>query len=106
MRLSFTSKEPAPVLREPVRTEIPQLQDAEISAVYYGQRVAGDFYDFVRTGQNRVLFGLLDVAGQHDDNRNVVTTAQRTFRSSGAELFATDEVNEADAMMELSVRIN
>ena len=32
----------------PVQAEVPELQDAELAALYYGQRMGGDFYDFVR----------------------------------------------------------
>src|SRR5438067_4508951 len=101
-----SSKNARPVHREPTHTKVPQLHDAEICAVYYGQRLAGDFYDFVRAGQNRVLFGLLDVAGQHDDNRAVVRAAQRTFRSVAIKLFGPEDINEANAMIELSVQLN
>src|SRR5947209_19263611 len=103
MRFSFKSKPARPILREPVHTSTPELHDAEISAMYYGQRLAGDFYDFVRAGQNRLLFGLLDVAGQHDHNRDVVMAAQRTFRSVASELFSAEDINEANAMVELGV---
>jgi serine phosphatase RsbU (regulator of sigma subunit) len=71
-----------------------------------GQRVAGDFYDSLRVGPQRVLFGLLDVAGRGEENRSILGTAQQIFRSGGVELFAGDDINESDAMTELSLRIN
>jgi serine phosphatase RsbU (regulator of sigma subunit) len=77
-----------------------------LASIYYGYRMAGDFYDFVRVSPNRVLFGLLDVAGGLEDTRAIVAAAQHTFRSVGTELFASRDVNEADAMMELCLQLN
>lgn len=95
---------PAPY--EPVGADVPKLKGAEIAAVYYGQRQAGDFYDFVRVHPERVLFGLLDVAGSLNDTRTILSRAQNTFRTAGASLFAADNVNEADAMVELCLQLN
>lgn len=106
MAFLFQSKKKPAIAPEPVHAEIPQLESAEMSAVYYGQRRAGDFYDFVSVGHQRTLFGLLDVAGQRDDNRAILNAAQTTFRSLALELFGKEELNEADAMIELGVQLN
>jgi serine phosphatase RsbU (regulator of sigma subunit) len=103
----FRSKKPPPPQRtELARADVPTLRGAEIAAVFYGQRIAGDYYDFLRVNNARVLFGLLDVAGRREDNRQILTAAQATFRTSGAELLHADVVNEPDAMIELCVRLN
>jgi len=68
--------------------------------------MAGDFYDFIRVTPNRVLFGLLDVAGELEGTRPIVSAAQQTFRTVGTDLFSTKDVNEADAMMELCLQLN
>ncbi len=99
-------KSPRVVLRHPVQSKVPDLHDAELAAVYYGQRQAGDFYDFIRVSPNRVVFGLLDVAGRLEDSRAVVNAAQHTFRTRGVELLAAPEVNEAEAMIELCLELN
>ena len=91
---------------EPVHAEVPALRDAEVAAIYYGQRQGGDFYDFVRVTEERILFGLLDVAGSFEENRAIVAAAQDTFRKLGVSLFAGEEVNEADAMAELCHELN
>ncbi|MBZ5705993.1 MAG: serine/threonine-protein phosphatase [Acidobacteriia bacterium] len=106
MRFLFKQEKPAVLSREPVHANVPELVDAELAAIYYGYRMAGDFYDFIRVSPNRVLFGLLDVAGRHDDNREIVTAAQKTFRTEAAELFAREEVNEAEAMVHLCIHLN
>jgi phosphoserine phosphatase RsbU/P len=91
---------------EPVPTIFPKLDGAEIGAVFVGKRMAGDFYDSVRVSPERVLIGLLDVAGRRDDNRPLLIAAQEVFRNSGAELFSRSDINESDAMTELNLRIN
>jgi sigma-B regulation protein RsbU (phosphoserine phosphatase) len=89
-----------------VQATVPELKDAQLAAVYYEQRVGGDCYDFLRVSPTRVLFILLDVAGRIDDNREIVSSAQNTFRSMGAELFAREDVNEAEAMVDLCLALN
>lgn len=91
---------------EPIHAEVPELRDAAVAAVYYGQRQAGDFYDFIRVSDERVLFGLLDVAGALDETRSIVSAVQQTFRTLGLSLFSDGDVNEADAMSELCLELN
>jgi serine phosphatase RsbU (regulator of sigma subunit) len=105
MRALFHFEEPAPV-RDPVHSDVPEVHGAELASVYYGRRMAGDFYDFFRVTPNRVLFGLLDVAGGLEDTRTILSAAQHTFRTVGTELFAQKDFNEADAMMELCLQMN
>jgi sigma-B regulation protein RsbU (phosphoserine phosphatase) len=91
---------------EPLPTVFPKIEGAEIAAVFAGKRMAGDFYDSVRVSPERVLIGLLDVAGLRDDNRHLLLAAQEIFRNSGADLFSQPDINESDAMTELNLRIN
>jgi sigma-B regulation protein RsbU (phosphoserine phosphatase) len=108
MRSLFRSnRDSVTVLVEPVPTVFPKIEGAEIAAVFAGKRrMAGDFYDSIRVSAERVLIGLLDVAGPREQNRNIMTAAQDTFRSAGKELFSGPDINEADAMTELNLRIN
>src|SRR5215470_8100055 len=92
----FGRSQPRPAT--PAHAQPPELKEAQLAAIYYGQRTGGDFYDFVRVSPTRVLFALLDVAGRLDENRGIVTAAQGTLRKSGAELLAEDDTNEADAL--------
>jgi serine phosphatase RsbU (regulator of sigma subunit) len=89
-----------------VQAPAPDLQNAQMAAFYYDQRVGGDCFDFLRVSPTRVLFILLDVAGRIADNRQIISSAQRAFRSMGTELFAHDDVNEANAMVELFLHLN
>ncbi|MGA8440285.1 MAG: SpoIIE family protein phosphatase [Candidatus Sulfotelmatobacter sp.] len=97
--------DPQPSL-EPATNGFPKIQGAEIAASTYGKRVAGDFYDSLRVSPERVLFGLLDVAGRRESNQAILSAAQGTFRTLGAELFSRPDFNEADAMTELCLSLN
>src|ERR1700752_270060 len=103
----FHSGKPEPSATvEPVPTIFPAIAGADIAAVFVGNRVAGDFYDSVRVSPERVLLGLLDVSGRRDDNRGILIAAQEIFRNFGTELFSPADINEADAMVELCLRLN
>lgn len=103
--LNLRRRRPLPV-RDPVHSTVPDLKGANLSAIYYGHRMGGDFYDFLRVSPTRVLFGLLDVAGRLEDNHEIVSAAQQTFRTVGAELFAGDDINESEAMVEVCLQLN
>jgi len=102
----FHSADAAPSVMEPVATVFPEIAGADIAAVFVGKRVAGDLYDSVRVSSDRVLIGLLDVAGRREDNRNLLVAAQEIFRTVGLQLFSPPDINESDAMTELCLRIN
>lgn len=106
MRFLFRQRAQESVGIEPLPAVFPKIEGAELAAAVIGQRVGGDFYDALRVSPQRVLFGLLDVAGRREENRGILTAAQQTFRSRGAELFSKSDINESDAMTELSLHIN
>ena len=85
---------------------VPEVRGGQLAAASYGPPLGGDFYDFVRVSPTRVLFGLLDVAGRLSDIRTIVSAAQSTFRTLGAELLAREDINETDAMIELCIGLN
>lgn len=87
-------------------TVFPKIDGADIAAVFTGKRVAGDFYDSIRASSERVLIGLMDVAGRREDNRAILIHTQETFRTVGAQLFSSSDINESDAMTELCLRLN
>jgi sigma-B regulation protein RsbU (phosphoserine phosphatase) len=107
MRSLFKLGKSKPQLtRDAIHADVPELRGANLSAVYYGQRMGGDFYDFLRVSPKRVLFGLLDVAGRQEENHDIVSAAQNTFRTLGAQLFAQEDINEAEAMIEVCLQLN
>jgi serine phosphatase RsbU (regulator of sigma subunit) len=101
--LTFARRKPDSA--RPVLAPVPELQDAQLAAVYYDQRVGGDCYAFLRPNPHRVLFALIDVAGRSQENRPVVAAVQSALQS-GSALLAGDNVNEAEAMVELCLRLN
>lgn len=103
-RLGFGSAVAEPT--QLVHQTSPDLNGAELAVAYFSGRAGGDFYEFTRVSPNRLLFGLLDLAGKRDDSRPILTAAQACFRAAGAELFSDPELNEADAMVELARRLN
>jgi len=102
----FKFTKPRPPVTEDVQSSPPELKGAGLAAVSYGQRMDGDVHDYIRVSSSRVLFVMLDVAGRPGQNRAIVSAAQGTFRSCGTELLANDDVNEADAMIEVCVQMN
>jgi serine phosphatase RsbU (regulator of sigma subunit) len=92
--------------RDPVHPDVPSLRHAELAAAYYDQRIGGDLYDFIRVHPKRVLFGLLDIAGRLDTNRDIISAAKATFRAVGTEVFAPDDANEAEGMVRLCLELN
>ena len=103
----FHSREPEVVPAvELVPAEFPKIQGAAIAATTYGKRVAGDFYDSLRVSSERILFGLLDVAGRRENNQAVLSAATKVFRTLGTELFSGADINEAEAMVTLCLQLN
>jgi serine phosphatase RsbU (regulator of sigma subunit) len=107
MRSLFHSSESgnSPTI-EPVPAPFPKIEGADLAADFLGTRVFGDFYDSFRVSPERILFGMLDVAGRREDIRSILSAAQELFRNVGTELFSRPDINESDAMTELSLRIN
>jgi len=107
MRSLFRSRAPVTVPAvEPVSSEFPHIDGGAIAAATYGARVAGDFYDSLRASPERIVFGLLDVAGRRQDNQPVLTAAQEIFHSLAITLFGPADINESVAMTELCQRLN
>ena len=77
-----------------------------MSIAYFVPQAGGDFHDFLRVGPTRFVFGLLDVAGKRETSVPVLEAAKACFRKTSEEIFADPEVNEPEAMIELSRRLN
>lgn len=92
--------------QDPVHAEIPAVRDGELGVLYYGQRRSGDFYDFNRCGEGRVLFGLFDVAGNLEQARPIMIAMQQKLRTLSGELLGDGASNEMEAMAELCIQLN
>jgi serine phosphatase RsbU (regulator of sigma subunit) len=91
---------------EIVQGDSPALQGADLAVAYFSSRAGGDFHEFLRVSPQRFLFGLLDLAGKRETSGPVLQAAQACFRKGGEEIFAAPELNESEAMIELSRRLN
>jgi serine phosphatase RsbU (regulator of sigma subunit) len=106
MRLPFQKAATVTQNRQPIPSPIPEIPGAEIAAVYHGTRVAGDFYDMIALGTTRFIFLLVDIAGEKDSGQAIAATVQDEFRARGPELFRDEDVNEAEAVSELTLHLN
>lgn len=97
---------PKPLLAEPAQAPPLELKGAQLAAAWYSQRTGCELHDYIRVGSERVLFALLDVAGRSDQSRAILAAAQDALRSHGTQLLANEDVNEADAMIEVCVQMN
>jgi serine phosphatase RsbU (regulator of sigma subunit) len=89
-----------------VHTDTPPLDGAALAVAYFSPQAGGDFHDFVRVSPTRFLFGLLDVAGKRESSGPILEAARACFRSGAEDLFAADGMNDSEAMVELSRRLN
>jgi sigma-B regulation protein RsbU (phosphoserine phosphatase) len=106
MRFPFQKAATAVQFRQPTPSPIPEIPGAEIAAVYHGTRVAGDFYDMIALGDNRFLFLMIDVAGEKESGQAIAATVQDEFRARAPELFRSEDINEAEAVSDLTLHLN
>ena len=106
MKFPFKRNGQSDVCNEPSSADLPVLTGADIAGLVCGKRVGGDFYQFARANQQRVVFGLLDVAGDYRENRGIVEAARAAFHDSASVCLGNPDLNEADAMMEFCQSLN
>lgn len=102
----FNAAKSAPVRPETTHSPVLDLHEAQLAAVSYGRPSGGNLHDYFRINESRALFALLDIAGPSDQNRAIIDAAQSALRSYGVQLLAKEDVNEADAMIEVCVQMN
>jgi len=106
MRLPFQSKpEPEP-LRQPLPTALPRIASLDVAAQYCATPKGGDFYDFLEVGPGRLLVLLIDIAGERNQALAVAAAVQDRIHQLAPELFASDVLNEPDAVTALTLEIN
>jgi serine phosphatase RsbU (regulator of sigma subunit) len=81
------------------------LEGTDVHARYYSECRGGDFFDGLMVGE-RVIFLLTDVAGAISNVRQVTQKTQSAFRQTAQELFAQSEVNDSDAVAQLTHAVN
>ncbi len=95
----------APTLRQPEPAEPPSVPGAEIGAAYSGERMGGDFFDFFYVN-SRLIFLMMDVSGQRDSAQNIAAIVQDHFRGEAPKRFCAPDLNEATAIIQLSLSLN
>ena len=98
-------RRPSPV-GERFAADTAELIDATLAAVSYAGRTGGPFYDFLRVGATRVLFALIDFGDAFEENAKIIETTQTSLRQVGTQVFREQEVNFAEAMIELCLELN
>jgi len=102
----FHAEKSAPVRLETTHSRALDLHEAQLAAASYGRPSGCDLHDYFQINASRALFALLDIAGPFNQNRAIVNAAQSALRSSGVQLLAKEDVNEAEAMIEVCVQMN
>jgi hypothetical protein len=93
MRLFLKPGTALPALpADPLHSDVPALRHAEIAAVYHASAWRAIFTS--------------SCAGRREGTREILIPAQTTFRTLAPQLFAAQDFNESDAMIELSQQIN
>ncbi len=106
MRTLFRGSGPSKQLRQPSPTIVPQLKSGQIAAAYRAARMGGDFYDFVVTDSDRLVFLLMDIAGKRDQAMDIAAAVQDRFRAEAAQLMGPHMLNQSDALTELLLGLN
>src|SRR5277367_2675145 len=89
-----------------IHSEPPPLQGADMAIAFFSPQGGGDVHAFLRVGPTRFLFGMLDVAGKRETSVPILEAAHNCFLKSGEQIFSEPELNEPEAMIELSRRLN
>jgi serine phosphatase RsbU (regulator of sigma subunit) len=106
MKLPFLNTTSQRELRKPAPTSMPKLESLQVAMQYKGARMGGDFFDFVPAGPSRVVFVMMDIAGKRDEAMHIAAAVQDKFRAAVSEMFAGEEVNEAERASDLNILLN
>jgi serine phosphatase RsbU (regulator of sigma subunit) len=106
MRLPFQKTVEPVALRQPAPSEIPKLSSSDLAALYRAARVGGDFFEFVKVGDERLVFVLLDIAGRRDQAMDIAAGVQQMLRVEIPAIFRASDLNEADAVTDLVHHLN
>lgn len=106
MRLPFLQATVERPQVQPAPTVVPTLPGVDIAAAYCSARMGGDFYDFLVTPCGRLVFLLLDIAGQRGQALEIATSVQELFRQRAPQLFQGEDTNQSHALTEMGILIN
>jgi serine phosphatase RsbU (regulator of sigma subunit) len=92
--------------RYPAPSCLPILEKSEVAARYHGARVGGDFFDFLTPREGRLVALLVDIAGRREQALDLAAYLQDAFRLRVPQLFASESINEAEAITALIIDLN
>jgi serine phosphatase RsbU (regulator of sigma subunit) len=103
MKLPFGAATAPEKLRQPKTAQFPEMRSGEVAALYRAARVGGDYFDFVKAG-DKLVFILMDVAGQRDHALHVAAAVQEVLHKQ-APILLKDGADEP-AVTGLSLELN
>lgn len=105
MKLPHFFARPASVSRIPAPLVMPALTSVSVDLQYHLPRSGGDFFDVITIDTSRLVFLLMDIAGQRDPAMNLAAYVQDEFRGRTPELF-TGAINEAESLAALCLHLS
>jgi serine phosphatase RsbU (regulator of sigma subunit) len=102
--LSFLTR-PAVAARTPAPLVAPVLDSVRVDLQYHKARSGGDFFDALTISDSRLVFLMMDIAGQRTGAMDLAVHVQDEFRTRIPELFKGD-INESDAISEHCLHLN
>ncbi|HZR30916.1 MAG TPA: SpoIIE family protein phosphatase [Terriglobales bacterium] len=96
----------APDYRKPAPSALPIMPGIDVGAAYCIARMGGDFYEFIAAGSNRLIFALFDISGKRAQALDIAATVQDGMRDAVPKLFSEQDINESEAITELTHSVN
>lgn len=92
--------------RIPRPSVLPYKPDLNVSALYRGSRIGGDYFDFLVLNDTRLLFLLSDIAGKREEALSIAASVQEMLWEEGPRLLSAADANVSDAVTELTLELN
>lgn len=106
MKRLFERDAPKSGLRTPRPSVLPARPGLNVSALYRGSRIGGDYFDFFPISESRLVFLLSDVAGKREEAMHIAASVQDTLHERTPEILAEEDGNDADNITELVLELN
>ena len=93
------------MVRTPAPLVTPVVDSMRLDLQYHKARSGGDFFDALTIGDSRLVFLMMDIAGQRTGAMDLAARVQDEFRIRTPELFK-GIVNESNALSEHCLHLN
>ena len=105
MRLPHFLTRPAIPSRTPAPLVAPLVDNLRLELLYHRARMGGDFFDALAIDRLRLVFLLIDIAGQRASAMELAAFVQDEFHARTPQLFA-GAINESEALTALCQHLN